>query len=514
MPIKHSDKIPHVKHQVPSQSTQLNDSTSWGGRIWTTLCSMLSYIAELARAISHLFYSSHSEKKLIGHKPEDLSSKDFKPLSAGVQPPVEQPISEDQEKSMPSIETPLTEVTTQETSKAKESAVVELTQTLTPKIDTVAQSKLASPKQKNRHVKPKNKHKQPEVVLEASEEAPRIKKAILDKPKDSAAPQTQIATPKKTEKLEIELEMIPMIELDSDPFQIKPNNIQNVPDDGNCLFYSIAVALMKLAQQNPALQTKLDYSVKSEDIQGDLREKYQFALGDSEAAKKVKQDLRNEILLPIATRLRTEAGEEIARKLQASSPDDVFILEYSLMQCVELHNKKMRQDITDLNNTLAFVGSQSGFNSTVYKQMQNHNAIDIQEKQNSIINLDENNPRPAIEKYLELSQKDKFHCGTDQMKALSDKYDVTIVDWRPVVLDLKPGEKLKVGETMDGRHEQFVKQYKADTKLGNKDLKPVLIEDNGKKRAWMPNPYGNVEGRQAVHIMHVNNNHYKIVNIG
>jgi hypothetical protein len=196
---------------------------------------------------------------------------------------------------------------------------------------------------------------------------------------------------------------------------VKPTVI-DVPDNGNCLFYALAVGLRKKYMNNTAIQEKLNWSAKPDQLTGNL---------------KTAVDL----LDPPGKKLR----EQAAAYLKEHLVDEEIML--ALMEGVGSHievaQRKIneeedalpfaREEVENLEKELRSLPNQSSSYAGTLKQRIKENKDLIEKKEQSIQFLRDNLPNEDdLPGYIDITEKDKVYAGIAQALALSKEYNVPV----------------------------------------------------------------------------------------
>ena len=190
----------------------------------------------------------------------------------------------------------------------------------------------------------------------------------------------------------------------------------DVPDDGNCLLYAIAVGMKKKYAAFPEIQEKLNWSIHPDELSGNLKTK-------GELLKKPAETLR----------------KQAANFLASNQNDDS--IKTALIEGVLTHSKVAKGKIQDCESMIAILEDEinqlnrSGkLEPAILDQMENqiqsyHKEITIQKSKfpvDNLENIEEMELEPYIPQYIEETIKLGTYCGTAQIHALSQFYQVPI----------------------------------------------------------------------------------------
>lgn len=179
----------------------------------------------------------------------------------------------------------------------------------------------------------------------------------------------------------------------------------NVPDDGNCLFYSLAIGLKKKQADNRTVQETLHWMMNENDLIGDLSQAYERL---------------NE---PGAT-LRSQAADYL------KTNKDHQNISHALTEGILSHRDVEEIKINDERALLSLLYEEmleqqerEPRNERLLEETRNQ----IQLIEASIQQLEHNLPDPSnIEEYIERTKTSGFYCGLPQIIAISNKYEIPI----------------------------------------------------------------------------------------
>jgi hypothetical protein len=583
----------------PQNNQSLPPQQTIAGRLWQLLTS--NFLAKIAQRIVSFAVGIFASKKastpsaLPSAQPaqkDDLTTKTSEVArQADVVPPKESPkakIPTVAETPVVSPTKPARKVAVEELKPKQESTSIQVTSkkvvkqapVVLPKEKPKAAAKPAatlpkaqvlvvteSEEKKSLAISPKkatpaplSPAKTPHVpVLDAAEF--KEEKSLEASPASSAKKanaQAAAVLPKEMPKAEVKLAAPVAAEQvqDFSNFHISPEKVQNVPDDGSCLVYALAVGLKKKGANE--IQAKLNWDIDLEQLKGDLRVKYQGNDQDSDRVKAEKQALNQRVLSPAAQKLRNEAADLLKAKL--TDPENGWLWQMRLQEDMALHNQVIHKQIKEQDSLLPllkaevtalthfletlnqgdvkgvrdqfsssenlqdlFKGSnelralkqrimdpqtqslkdEEGKISTHIRRAKAQKEAEVQEseKQNAIDvaalqkKLIDPNSAEAEAKFIELMRETDFYCGPNQMAVLSELYGVTIAMWKPA--------RISAGTSQ----ESFIQNSKDE--LRGQVLKPTLHTHEGKKGVWMADLYGREEKGPIIHVLHVNGNHFQ-----
>lgn len=235
-------------------------------------------------------------------------------------------------------------------------------------------------------------------------------------------------TPPQTPKaLESNLQTHSLIK--EKPLVISPSGQEiNVPDDGNCLHYAIAVGLAKKYHNNPEIQAKSQWLAPLDKLTGDLRNK----------ANLLKE--------PGAT-LRHQAAEYLEKN--HTNDEVAFALMEGVWSHLEVASRKIDEEeavIPILENDIRELEKRPK-SPLIAKQMQ-QKLEQVQIKQESIALQKKRLPSENnLREYIELSKEDRFYCGAPQVLALAKYYGIPIrVVYHSQNPNIKPHEQIFNGQ--------------------------------------------------------------------
>lgn len=216
----------------------------------------------------------------------------------------------------------------------------------------------------------------------------------------------------------------------------------NVPDDGNCLFYSIAVGLRSQFPMDSDIQEKLNWEVSPEKLKSNLYQEKQLLARPG----KILRD-------QAAIWLKHHQNEE-----------SIMI---AIMSSIGTHNNVTKERIENdqtlmpiLEEDLAYLDKRSPKSADDHVQITQKKeqmaAMEkVMEMQKKHI-IEEN----AIGKYLEFCGQEHFYCGTPEVMALSTIYGIPItVDYGYTVETYNPSlsEKLPLKiKYINGNHFNYM----------------------------------------------------------
>lgn len=182
----------------------------------------------------------------------------------------------------------------------------------------------------------------------------------------------------------------------------------NVPDDGNCLFYALAVGLRKKYSNYPGIQKKLDWDIDPNELKGSLYKSAELLKGPGkklrkEAATYLEQNFFEE-QVSLAIFEGRESYLEYAKKKLNEEEALAAILFADIDQ---LSQRKPQTKITQ--------------EQTAQKQQQLNATLC------SITFGRENMPEEGDQSsYINLTKRDKVYCGIAQLLAISKEYNIPI----------------------------------------------------------------------------------------
>lgn len=201
--------------------------------------------------------------------------------------------------------------------------------------------------------------------------------------------------------------------------------VVDVPDDGNCLFYSIAVGLAKKCAHLPAIQKKLQWEAKPDQLTADL----------SKSAKLLEIPARN---------LREQASAYLKAHLNHET------IQLALMEGILSHGDVVQQKINEEEAVIPFIKEDIN-NLTEQLKTSSLDSLkkQLQEKKAHLAILEDslsfqkrNIPDLAdLEGYIDMTKQDHIYCGLPQVLALSKDYNVPI---RVIYMFGKPTEKSEI----------------------------------------------------------------------
>lgn len=257
------------------------------------------------------------------------------------------------------------------------------------------------------------------------------------------------------------------------PVRALAPRIVDVPDDGNCLLYAIAVGLGTHYKDHPEIQHKLGWNVDPDQ----LTELFP-----------VLKEMGKEILADPAKKLRAQAAEYLEQNQQDLA--DVLLeavesqREASLEQInsakstLEILTAELKQAELDLQNAHQEVKNaidhpqeelQEVILASLYEQVEVFqkkldDAIEKVRQATASIQLDAEkvSNEATIQKYLQLSKKEGFFTGTAQILALSKVYNIPICiissEGAPQTLNGESPLPTLTIKHVGGNHFQFVSQ--------------------------------------------------------
>jgi hypothetical protein len=181
----------------------------------------------------------------------------------------------------------------------------------------------------------------------------------------------------------------------------------NVPDDGNCLHYALAVGLRKKYFKFPEIQDKLQWSITPNRLVGDLGNVPQLLEepGDTlrqQAATYLEENLDNdEMMLALFGGIIDH--NEIAQRKIENDKSAISILEEDLNELkrmmptddVKQQLKQKQEQIKGIKESIAF--------------QEKHLARE-----------------EDLQQYINMTKEDHVYCGTPQILALCKKYDIPV----------------------------------------------------------------------------------------
>jgi|GEM_PF-4538482 len=196
--------------------------------------------------------------------------------------------------------------------------------------------------------------------------------------------------------------------LNGTPIKEGTSKVIDVPDDGNCLFYAIAVGLRRMYSQDASIQAKLGWEVDPKELTGDLRQKGELLKGPGETLRRQAAgylekylDLDEEIKLSIIEGLTSYLDAEKKKREEREEVIPILLNDIeTLLQEAETpaNTKKLLEKFADLQTLEESIAS---------------------EKTNKLREDDHNG-------YIELTKKDHVYSGLPQIVALTKEYDIPI----------------------------------------------------------------------------------------
>lgn len=213
-----------------------------------------------------------------------------------------------------------------------------------------------------------------------------------------------------------------------------------VPNDGNCLHYAIAVGLAKKYHNRPEIG-KLNWNAPLEKLTGDL----------SKQAELLKE--------PAAT-LREQAAKYL--KDNQGNDEISFALIEGILSHIDVAGGKIKDYQKNMIPMLEKeISKLKSFRQTddVRAQIQEYQ-IGIKNYRDDIKFLQENLPdldHPNT--YIQMSKKDRFYCGIPQVLALTKVYNIPIRVLYPYgeqTFNEQPGKPIVTIKHINGNHFQYL----------------------------------------------------------
>lgn len=284
------------------------------------------------------------------------------------------------------------------------------------------------PSPKQQHVPKKGEAKKPSALSKQLEQDLEAESDIQhlfieeDKPIPHTVQNEVQITPTEAPVLESELEveskLVSIKNLEAPPavqpivqlepiIEVKKRVKIDMPDDGNCLFYTFSTGIRKKYHTIPAIQDKLKWEINPNELTGDLSKKA-------------------DLLKEPASNLRQQAADFLTK-----NQDDEMVM-MALFGAIDEHNPNVQrriqdlesltvvllQDIEDLQNMPQTKDTQTQLNQKIIHLDAVQKAI---EKENQ--NLVEEGDIPS---YIEKSKQDHFYCDAAHIYAISHYYEIPV----------------------------------------------------------------------------------------
>lgn len=181
--------------------------------------------------------------------------------------------------------------------------------------------------------------------------------------------------------------------------------IIDVPDDGNCLLYAMAIGLRKKYANNLEIQSKLQWEVDPQHLIGSLSKKADFL----EAPGK---------------KLREEAGDYLEKN---QSNDDIML---ALMEGIGSHLEVTQRKLNEEKSLIPILLTDIEILKKEVQTLSKINEFDTKMKhlktvEESIEYQNQNMPNEDdLQGYIDITKKDRVYCGVAQLLALSKEYNV------------------------------------------------------------------------------------------
>lgn len=252
------------------------------------------------------------------------------------------------------------------------------------------------------------------------------------------------------------------------PIKVSPHKIIDVPSDGNCLFYSIAVGIAKM-KDHPETQKKLNWKEDPSKLTGNLSKSIDLLKKPAETLREQATTWLEKNYKTIEPTLKSAIEEHLKAAQKMINEQQLFI------------DQTLKKDIEKLNAAM----KKAEPNSIAYKDTEK----ELQEKEHHLAkseqdlaqykknNLFDSSKEEEIIQYIKYTKQDRIFGTTAHAYALSQLYNIPI----------RIIGKLGVQPDKDGKNGQY------ETILNE-------FDSNGNKVAIVP-----------ITIAHVGGDHYQYV---